>query len=132
MKKILLVEDNQTHISMYKTLFENANYEVVIAKDGGEGLTMALDQRPDLIVCDIMMPHVDGISFMNHLRADDWGKDAKLILLTNLDPDDKILDAVNKDLPSYYLIKSNTLPADLIEKVNELLKDEEETKESIG
>lgn len=132
MKKILLVEDNETHISMYKTLFENANYEVIVAKDGGEGLTIALDQHPDLIVCDIMMPHVDGISFMNQLRADDWGKTAKLILLTNLDPDDKILDAVNKDLPSYYLIKSNTLPADLIEKVNELLKDAEETKDSIG
>ena len=60
MKKILIIEDNLEVRENTAEIIELANYEVITAENGKIGVEMALDQRPDLIVCDIMMPVLDG------------------------------------------------------------------------
>ena len=122
MKKILLIiEDDLVLARMYQTLLQNHGYDVKTAADGETGLKKALDIHPDLILLDIRMPKMDGMTVMRHLREDNWGKTAPIIILTNLDLTDDRLTGVVKDQPSYYLIKSNNPPDQVLEKVNEIL-----------
>ena len=122
MKKILLIiEDDLVLARMYQTLLQNHGYDVKTAVDGETGLKEALDIHPDLILLDIRMPKMDGMKVMHHLREDKWGKTAPIIILTNLDLSDQRLTGVVKDQPSYYLIKSNNPPDQVLEKVNEIL-----------
>ena len=60
MKKILIIEDNLEVRENTAEIIELSNYEVITAENGKIGVQMALDQKPDLIVCDIMMPVLDG------------------------------------------------------------------------
>ena len=122
MKKIvLMMEDDLVLARMYQTLLQNHGYDVKTAVDGETGLKEALDIHPDLILLDIRMPKMDGMTVMHHLREDKWGKTAPIIILTNLDLTDDRLTGVVKDQPSYYLIKSNNPPDQVLEKVNEIL-----------
>lgn len=126
MKKILLVEDEFIISSMYNKLLVNQGYDVLVANDGLEGIKMALEKHPDLILLDIMMPKMDGMTMMRLLRKDEWGKTVKIIILTNIDTNDERLADVVRDQPTYYLIKSNNPPQQVLEKVKEILDTEEE------
>lgn len=122
MKKVLLIiEDDLVLARMYQTLLQNHGYDVKTAADGETGLKEALEIHPDLILLDIRMPKMDGMTVMRHLREDKWGRTAPIIILTNLDLTDDRLTGVVKDQPSYYLIKSNNPPDQVLEKVNEIL-----------
>ncbi|OGH69013.1 MAG: hypothetical protein A3D53_03865 [Candidatus Magasanikbacteria bacterium RIFCSPHIGHO2_02_FULL_45_10] len=123
LKKILVVEDEP---DMRQALVESLRYEgfdVLQAANGVEGLEEALARRPDLIILDILMPKMDGMEMMKKLRqSDSWGRKVPIILLTNLSADDKIMQGIVEDEPSYYLIKSDWKIPDVIEKVREILK----------
>lgn len=69
MKRILLVEDNSAIRENTTELLELANFQVIAACDGQEGLAIALREKPDLIICDIMMPEIDGFHLLEILRA---------------------------------------------------------------
>ena len=69
MKRILLVEDNIAIRENTTELLELAHYEVIAASNGQEGLDMAVREKPDLILCDIMMPEIDGYHFLEILRS---------------------------------------------------------------
>lgn len=120
-KKLLLIEDDRILLEMYKKLFRNHDYDVSTATDGENGLKKALKEHPDLTLLDIRMPKMDGMTLLKYLRQDSWGKDAKVIILTNLDATDNILKGVTKDYPSYYLIKSNTKPVEVLEYIKEVI-----------
>src|SRR3989338_3314435 len=121
-KALLLVEDDKILLNMYQKLFVNHGYDVHAAMDGEEGLRKSLEEHPDLILLDIRMPKMDGMTMLNSLRQDSWGKDAKVIILTNLDPIDTILQGVVKNQPAYYLIKATTNFEGVLEKVKEILE----------
>lgn len=120
-KMLLLIEDDKILLDMYQRLLLNHGYDVHTAMDGEDGLKKALEDRPDLILLDIRMPKMDGMTVLKHLRADTWGKDAKVIILTNLDATDNILQGVVEDHPSYYMIKSNTKPEMVLEHIKEIV-----------
>ena len=67
-KKVLLVDDEIEMTDLMKNFLEEENYEVCVANDGGEGLTALRDSRPDLIVLDINMPGMGGLSFLSRLN----------------------------------------------------------------
>jgi serine phosphatase RsbU (regulator of sigma subunit) len=67
---ILIVDDNPTNVDILQARLAANNYEIITAADGEEGLAMARDAQPDLILLDIMMPKMDGIEVCRHLRAD--------------------------------------------------------------
>jgi two-component system, OmpR family, response regulator VicR len=117
MKKILLVEDDKMISDVYVRRLKLEGFEVTQAFDGEQGLTLACADHPDLILLDIIMPKMDGMTVLSKLRQDEWGKNVAVILLTNKDTDDEILNNVVKDQPAYYLLKANTDLDHLVEKV---------------
>ena len=82
MKKILIIEDDDHIIELLKFNVENNGYEVSIAMDGHEGLNKAINELPDLILLDLMLPGIDGIEICNRLKNKDRTKDIPIIMLT--------------------------------------------------
>lgn len=121
MKKILIIEDEIAYMKLLHMQLTHRGYEVLGAGDGKKGLSMALQHHPDLILLDIRMPVMNGIDVLGELRKDSYGKTAKVILLTNLEPDDKTIQQLIQHQPSFYLIKSDIEIAELLRKMEELL-----------
>lgn len=121
MKKILIVEDELAYVRLLHDQLVAKGYEVLEAKNGSEGLEIAKKEKPDMILLDIRMPVMDGMTMLGLLRQDESGKTTKVIMLTNLEPDDKIIGEVVKDQPTYYFIKSDTQLENLTGKIRELL-----------
>ena len=121
MKKILIVEDELAYVKLLHDQLVAKGYEIYEAKDGKEGLEVAKKEKPDLILLDIRMPVMDGMTMLSLLRKDESGKSVKVIILTNLEPDKKIIGEVVKDKLTYYFVKSDTKLEDLTEKIREVL-----------
>lgn len=82
MKKILLIEDNDDIRENTAEILELANYKVITAANGKEGVEMALEHLPDLIVCDIMMPVLDGYGVLHAIHKNELVKNTPFIFLT--------------------------------------------------
>lgn len=122
MKKILIVEDEPALLRVLSDKFTNEGYSVLEAKNGLTGLKVSLEEKPDVILLDILMPELDGMEMMRRLReSGDYGKKVPVVILTNLDADEKITWAVAKDEPAYYLIKSNVDMDEIAEKVEQAM-----------
>lgn len=121
MKKILIVEDELAYLKLLNDQLTARGYKVVQAVDGEKGLELAVKEEPDLILLDIRMPLMDGMSMLKLLRREEIGKKTKVIILTNVEPDDKIISQVVHDEPSYYFVKSDIKFDDLIKKIEEEL-----------
>ena len=125
--KVAVIEDEEVVSKMLTEELVDAGFDVVTAADGEEGLQMVLKERPDLILLDIVMPKMDGMTMMGKLRAaGGFGSHVPIILLTNLNADDRIMNGVIKNEPAYYLVKSSYTVADLVEKVKKSLDDLED------
>ena len=123
-KKVLVieaVEDDPALRNVLRDKFTLEGFGVFEARDGEEGLEVALREHPDIILLDIVMPKMDGLSMMKKLReTNEWGKHVPIIILTNLSADDeKINWAIADNEPAYYLVKSNWSMDDLVEKIKE-------------
>jgi len=79
---ILIVDDNPTNVDILQARLAANNYEIITAADGEQGLAMARDKQPDLILLDIMMPKMDGLEVCRHLRADTALPFMPIILVT--------------------------------------------------
>ncbi|OGI26051.1 MAG: hypothetical protein A3J76_05605 [Candidatus Moranbacteria bacterium RBG_13_45_13] len=119
-KTILIVEDEISMLNALRDKFTREGFEVLEAKNGEEGLEIALRDHPDLILLDIVMPKMDGMTMLKRIRADAWGKDVKVIILTNLSDNEKTAAALAQG--SYdYLVKSDWKIEDVVAKVKERL-----------
>ena len=123
-KTILIIEDELPMLKALSDKFTLEGFEILEAKDGAEGLKVATSKKPDLIILDIFMPVMDGKTMFEKLRQDAWGKTVPVIILTNLNPDDKTLDELMKNGPSYYFIKSKWKLEELVGKVKKELEAE--------
>lgn len=121
-KTVLVVED---HVPVRLALVEKLKKEgikTLEAKDGEEGLKVALEKKPDLILLDLIMPRMSGMAMLEQLRkTDEWGKHVPVIILTNLNPDDKIMREVIETEPAYYLVKADWKIEDVITKAKDFL-----------
>ena len=120
-KKILIIEDELPMLKALSDKFGREGFSILEAKNGEEGLATALEAKPDLIILDLFMPVMDGKEMMEKLRKDEWGKKVPIIILTNLNPDDKTLNEIMASGPSYYFVKSKWKLEDLTEKVKKEL-----------
>ncbi|HEX9722394.1 MAG TPA: response regulator [Candidatus Paceibacterota bacterium] len=120
-KKILIVEDEEGLRDIIASELEKEGISVLRAKDGEEGLQLAFQEQPDLILLDVLMPNVDGLTMLEKLRENRWGKNAKVIILTNAENDvEKVAKALNNDVFEY-LVKSRWSLDAVIDRVKEKL-----------
>jgi len=113
-KKILIAEDDKSLLSALQEKFTNQGFSVVTALDGEEGLIVAEKEKPDLLLLDIKMPIIDGITMARKLK--EVGINVPIIFLTNLDDVKHISDAIEVS-KSDYLIKSDWDLDDIVKKV---------------
>ena len=119
--KILIVEDEASLLKALSSKISGEKFQVLEARNGEEGLKVALSEHPDLILLDVVMPRMDGITMLGKLRKDKWGKKAKVIILTNLEGVDKTVEASDFNVHDY-LVKSNWKIEDLMKKIKDILK----------
>lgn len=120
-KKILIVEDEQSLMDIYLDKFSSEGFSVRTAKNGKEGLEAAEKENPDIILLDVLMPVMDGLTMLKKMRETDWGKDLSVIMLTNLDDINKVAEAASRGVFDY-LVKQDYKIGDLVDKVKEKLK----------
>ena len=116
-KKILIVEDEAPLRNAVTDILTFEGFTVLQAKNGQEGLDLALKEHPDLILLDLMMPIMDGLTMLEKLRQDaDFGKTAAVILLTNINDPEKV--AMATEAGSYdFLVKSDWNIEDVVRKI---------------
>lgn len=119
-KTILIIEDEISLLKALEDKFTFEGFDVLTARDGEEGLEAALKSHPDMILLDIIMPKMDGLTMVRKLREDEWGKTAKIILLTNLSSTDAITEALQHNVFDY-LVKTNWKLESIVIKVKTLL-----------
>ncbi len=83
-KVILIVEDERSLRKAASMALTEAGYAVIEAGDGVEGLKLAEEKKPDLILLDHLMPNMDGLTMLEQLRATEWGKQLPVIVMTNM------------------------------------------------
>lgn len=120
-KKILIVEDDISSLEILVDKFTREAFNVLQAKNGIEGLEVALKEHPDLILLDIIMPKMDGISMIKELQEDEWGKDVPIIILTNLSDGEKVAEALERGVQDF-LVKSDWNLSDVVKRVKERLR----------
>ena len=81
-KTVLLVEDNEDNLVVYRTILDHVGYNVLEARDGEEGVNRAREEHPDLILMDISIPKIDGWEATRRLKADEATRDIPVIALT--------------------------------------------------
>ena len=120
--KILIVDDEQSLLTALVDTFTREGFTVLTAENGQTGLDSALKNRPDLILLDIIMPVMDGVTMLGKLRGNSWGKNVKVILLTNLSEPGKIEEPLAKTV-SEYLMKSDWKLKDVVTEVRKQLEE---------
>lgn len=117
--KIAVIEDDQAIAQMYRLKFEAEGYEVEMAANGKLGLELAEQMRPDIILLDLMMPEMNGDEMLQKLRATSWGKNIKVIILTNIG-EQEAPDVIKHLGVRKFIVKAEMTPR----QVAELVKDE--------
>lgn len=117
---ILIVEDDHQTVKLIKFILEKDDYSTISAKDGEEGLQMARERKPDLIVLDLMLPGMDGYRVCEILKANPNTKEIPIIVLTALDTGPDFEKALEKKA-DWYITKPFE-PQHLLKRVNYLIE----------
>jgi len=83
MKKILLVEDNETNLYLIRFMLEKAGYQTIEAKNGIAGVELAISEKPDLVIMDIQLPDIDGLEATRRIRASKSDGSIPIVALTS-------------------------------------------------
>jgi len=120
MAKVMLVEDDNNLREIYEARLLAEGYDIVSAQDGEEALALAVKEKPDLIIADIMMPKISGFDMLDILRSTPETKDTKVVMMTALSQaEDK--DRANKLGADRYLVKSQVTLEDVARVAREVL-----------
>ncbi|OGI27600.1 MAG: hypothetical protein A2359_04730 [Candidatus Moranbacteria bacterium RIFOXYB1_FULL_43_19] len=119
-KKVLIVEDDNFVAEVYSTKLLEMGHEVRIAQNGEDGLKMVAEERPDLILLDIIMPVMGGIEMLEEIKKKNEWKQIPVILLTNVGEKESVQKVRSLGVQDY-LIKSHFTPAEVIEKIEAIL-----------
>lgn len=120
--KIAIIEDDLAIAQMYRMKFETEGYEVETAENGKLGLALAEEMKPDIILLDLMMPEMPGDEMLKQLRATDWGKKIKVIILTNMGEQEA--PSIIKELNvKRFIVKADMTPRQVAEMVKAELED---------
>jgi DNA-binding response OmpR family regulator len=118
--KIAIIEDDQAISQMYRMKFEAEGFQVETASNGKLGLELAESMRPNIILLDLMMPEMNGDEMLAKLRKTDWGKDVKVIILTNVG-EQEAPESLRELNVRRFIVKAEMTPRQVAEMVNEEL-----------
>ncbi|HAS95257.1 MAG: Response regulator [Candidatus Wolfebacteria bacterium GW2011_GWE1_48_7] len=120
MHKIVIVEDEEALARVLKEKFESEEFEVELAMDGKVALPIIQKMRPDLVLLDLMLPKRDGIDVLKDIKADRDLESLPVIVLSNLDGDEDIKQAISLGAKDYF-VKSQHPIKEVVEKVKDFL-----------
>jgi len=122
-KKILIIEDERSLREALVDILSLKNFQPLSAKNGKEGVKIALKEHPNLILLDLIMPKMDGKTVIKKIREDAWGQNVPIIILTNLSVTNEqfVTDAVAHK-STHYLIKSDWKLHDIVKKIEATLE----------
>jgi DNA-binding response OmpR family regulator len=120
MPKIAIIEDDQAISGMYRFKFEAENFEVETAENGRLGLKLCESMKPDIILLDLMMPEMNGDEMLEAMRKTAWGKDIKVVILTNKG-EQEIPEEVKHLNVSAVILKADMTPRQVAEIVKKTL-----------
>ncbi len=121
MTKIAIIEDDQSIREMYRLKFETENYKVYSAENGKRGLELAEKEKPDVILLDLMMPEMTGDEMLKQLRKQDWGRNIKVIVLTNVSKDEAMPKVEGLDVKDF-IVKAHYTPQEVVDTVKKVLE----------
>lgn len=119
--KILIVEDDPALRGILESKFNAAGFDVSTAEDGVEGLSKTLQIQPNLVLLDVLMPVMDGLTMLQKLRQEEAGKNIPVIMLSNLSDVDSMAKALENKAYDYF-VKTKWDVDELITKVKDKLK----------
>lgn len=119
-KTILIAEDDLSLQEMYRMRLEADGYKVTTASDGSEALESISQNKPDLILLDLIMPKLNGFDVLNNLKKNPETKDIPIIVLTALIQEVTKAKSLMSGADDY-LMKSEVTPAEVAKKVKEVL-----------
>lgn len=120
MRRIVIIEDDPDLLDALMREFRHSGFEVFGARDGVEGMEMALQYQPQVILLDLLLPQLEGLDMLKNLRRYDWGKAVTVIVLTNFDDPSHISEANELGVRDY-LVKANYSLAEIVERVKQAL-----------
>lgn len=118
--KIAIIEDDPAISQMYRIKFEAEGYTVETADNGVLGLKLAETMKPDIILLDLMMPQMNGKEMLTKLRATDWGKSIKVVILTNMG-EQEAPEGIRDLGVSAFILKADMTPRQVAEIVKKHL-----------
>jgi DNA-binding response OmpR family regulator len=121
--KVVIVEDNASLNDIYKTRLEILGYVCFSAYDGEEAMTVIERERPDLVLLDLMVPKIAGDQILARMRASDWGKEIKVLIISNLNEADAPAGLREQGIAGY-AVKANLTNDQLDQFVDNILKPE--------
>lgn len=121
MPKILYIEDEQILREVYKEEFKNEGIDIETASDGEEGLTKVQEIKPDLILMDINMPKMDGITVLKKIKQNELTKHIPVIMLTNQSEEKPESEIAIKMGAVSYMVKAESNPKQVVDKAREVL-----------
>lgn len=119
-KRILIIEDEKPIAQALNENLRGEGYVLITTTNGVEGLSVAKTLHPHLILLDLILPGKDGITVLRELRQDEWGKNADVLILTNLSDPDSETQAVELNALDYVL-KAETSIKEFANRVKEIL-----------
>lgn len=115
-KHILVVEDESDLREAMVEVLTEAGFNVSAAQNGAQGLDVAIVEKPDLILMDLMMPVMDGHEMLKRLRLDPWGRNAHVVVLSAMDDVNNIGHAHEGKILDY-IIKAHTSLDELVKQI---------------
>lgn len=119
-KKILIIEDDKFLRLLITRKLNKEGFSVIEAVDGEEGIKKAREEKPDLVLLDLILPSVDGFEVLSRIRKDETTKAIPVIILSNLGQKEDIEKGLKRGA-SDYLIKAHFTPIEIVEKVKRIL-----------
>ncbi len=116
MPKIAIIEDDAAISQMYRIKFETEGYDVETAENGKLGLGLVEKMKPDIVLLDLMMPEMNGDEMLTLLRKKEWGKDIKVVILTNMG-ETEAPDSLKELNVSAFIVKADMTPRQVAELV---------------
>jgi two-component system alkaline phosphatase synthesis response regulator PhoP len=128
--QVLLVEDDAALAQMYRVKLERDGYTVQVAGDGEEALRLLSGDLPDLVFLDVRLPRMDGLTFLERIRAADRTKNLPVVIVSNYSEEELVARGLQLGAREY-LIKSQTTPGQLSQGVPDWTRPYEYTSEGV-